>query len=106
MLANNTVSGELAVLGPQLMSTFWPDWPSFSLSHLRLFAVKVLGPCLEPTDHWFTLHAGQSSRTLWFASAAGLSAMIIGRLFVIAGCLRASVMYPVLLVLDELASTN
>jgi hypothetical protein len=25
MLANNTVSGELAVLGPQLMSTFWPD---------------------------------------------------------------------------------
>jgi hypothetical protein len=44
---------------------------------------------------------------LWFASAAGPSAMIIGRLFVIAGCLRASVMYPVLLVvLDELASTN
>jgi hypothetical protein len=32
--------------------------------------------------------------------------MIIGRLFVIAGCLRASVMYPVLLVLDEVASTK
>lgn len=25
LLANNTVSAGLAVLGPQLMSTFWPD---------------------------------------------------------------------------------
>ena len=56
----------------------------------------------RPLIHTFT--PGNPHKRLPSAiSSAGLSAMIIGRtgLFVIAGCLRASVMYPMLLVLDE-----